>query len=228
MVLILKHPKTVSKQALSVPAGQVWPERNVYDGHRKEADPGAAPAGGGPSPRPSEAAQGPDEKAHSRGRSFGKGSAADDEHEFGRVGNISSRTYKLSTQSRSVLVRRGAPLFRPEGRTYSPPASGRWYCLRQSCALRGGCGPCGGLPGMTVVIPGAYGTGRCAALFHTPAKTCHWQLFAVYGGRRTMDGRRRTEVIKTGHLSFGSKGYQPGRRPFRCRGGGLYELFPDV
>ena len=24
-----------------------------------------------------------------------------------------------------------------EERTYSPPASGRWYCLRQSCALRG-------------------------------------------------------------------------------------------
>ena len=25
-----------------------------------------------------------------------------------------------------------------QGRTYSPPASGRWYCLRQSCALREG------------------------------------------------------------------------------------------
>ena len=25
-----------------------------------------------------------------------------------------------------------------EERTYSPPASGRWCCLRQSCALRGG------------------------------------------------------------------------------------------
>ena len=24
-----------------------------------------------------------------------------------------------------------------EERTYSPPASGRWYCLRQSCDLRG-------------------------------------------------------------------------------------------
>ena len=33
---------------------------------------------------------------------------------------------------RSVLF--VAPL---EERTYSPPASGRWYCLRQSCALRG-------------------------------------------------------------------------------------------
>ena len=49
---------------------------------------------------------------------------------------------------------------------------------------------------MTTVIPGAYGTARCAALFHTPAKTCHWQVFAVYGGRRTRDGRRKTEVKK--------------------------------
>lgn len=96
-----------------MPVGQVWPERSKYDRHRKEADPGAAPFGRSPSPRPSEAAQGPDEKAHSRGCGFGKGSAADDEHEFERVGNISSRTYKLSTQSRSVPVRRGAPLFYP-------------------------------------------------------------------------------------------------------------------
>ena len=81
---------------------------------------------------------------------------------------------------------------------------------------------------MTAVIPGAYGTGQCAALFHTPAKTCHRQLFAVYGGRRTRDGRRKTEVIKTGDLSFGGKGYQPGDRPLRCRGGGLHELFPNL
>ena len=47
---------------------------------------------------------------------------------------------------------------------------------------------------MTAVIPGAHGTGRCAALFHTPVKTCHRQLFTVYGGRG--DGRRGTEVIK--------------------------------
>ena len=40
-------------------------------------------------------------------------------------------------------------------------------------------------------------------------QTCHWQFSAVYGGRRTRDGRRRTEVIKTGNLSFGGKGYQP-------------------
>lgn len=111
MVLIPKRQKEVLKQKFSAPVGRVWPERNEYDRQRKETDPGAAPAGGGPGPRPGEVAQGPDEKAHSRGCSFGKGSAADGKHEFERVGNVSSRTCKLSTQCRSVPVRRGAPLF---------------------------------------------------------------------------------------------------------------------
>ncbi len=81
---------------------------------------------------------------------------------------------------------------------------------------------------MTAVIPGAYGTARYPALFHTPAKTCHWQVFAVYGGRRTRDGRRKTEVIETGNLSFGGKSYQSANRPFRRRGSSLYELLPDL
>ena len=81
---------------------------------------------------------------------------------------------------------------------------------------------------MTAVIPGAYGTARCAALFHTPAKTCHWQVFAVCGGRKTRGQRRKTEVIETGNLSFGGKSYQSGNRSVRRCGSGLYELFPDV
>lgn len=46
---------------------------------------------------------------------------------------------------------------------------------------------------MTDVIPGAYGAGQCAALLHTPSKTCHWQLFDVTGdvGRGTGDEGRR-------------------------------------
>ena len=76
---------------------------------------------------------------------------------------------------------------------------------------------------MTAVIPGAYGTDQCAALFHTPVKTCHRQLFAITG-----DVGRRTEVVKTGDLSFRGKGYQSGDRPLRCRGGGLHELFPNL
>ena len=62
----------------------------------------------------------------------------------------------------------------------------------------GDCGPCGGLPGMTAVIPSAYGTDQRTALFHTPAKTCHWQLFADTGdvGRWTGDkGRRGTDSV---------------------------------
>ena len=139
------------------------------------------------------------------------------------------RDCRLESADRTGLFR-----FRPLslsviilGRTYSPPASGRLYCLRQSCALRGGCCPCGGLPGMTTVIPGAYGTARCAALFYTPAKNCRRQVFAAYGGRRTRDGRRKTEVIETGNLSFGGKSYQSGNSPFRRRGSSLYELFPN-
>lgn len=134
---------------------------------------------------------------------------------------------EYTNQGRPGLPGRSA-ISGPKGALTHHPLRGRWYGLWPPCALRGGCGPCGGLPGMTAVIPGAYGTVRCAALFHTPAKTCHWQLFAVYGGRRTRDGRRKTEVIKTGDLSFGGKSYQPGYRPFRCCGSGLYELFQNV
>ncbi len=134
---------------------------------------------------------------------------------------------EYTNQGRPGLSGRSA-IFSRKGALTHHPLRGRWYGLRPPCALRGGCGPCGGLPGMTAIIPGAYGTARCAALFHTPAKTCHWQLFAVYGGRWTRDGRRKTEVIETGNLSFGGKGYQPGHRPFRCCGSGLHELFPDV
>ena len=33
----------------------------------------------------------------------------------------------------------------PKGALTHHPRSGRWYCLRQPCALRGGCGSCGSL-----------------------------------------------------------------------------------
>ena len=108
-----------------------------------------------------------------------------------------------------------APYLRSQiRRTYSPPASGRWYCLRQSCALRGGCGPCGGLPGMAAVIPGAHGTGRCAALLHTPVKTCHRQLFAAYGGCWMKDGGNKNwqSIIWRQRLSAGERGVPLSRR----------------
>ena len=133
----------------------------------------------------------------------------------------------FSKQERPGSPGRSA-IFSPKGALTHHPLCRRWYGLRPPCALRGGCGPCGGLPGMTTVIPGAYGTVRYAALFHTPAKTCQWQVFAVYGGRRTRDGRRKTEVIETGNLSFGGKSYQSGNRPVRCCGSGLYELLPNL
>ena len=54
-------------------------------------------------------------------------------------------------------------------------------------------------------------------------------LAAFHCLRGTVDEGRETkdEVIETGNLSFGGKGYQSGNRPFRRRGSGLYELFPD-
>ena len=40
----------------------------------------------------------------------------------------------------------GRPVsFVPKGALTHHPRSGRWYCLRQPCALRGGCGSCGSL-----------------------------------------------------------------------------------
>ena len=40
----------------------------------------------------------------------------------------------------------GRPVsFVPKGALTHHPRSGRWYCLWQPCALRGGCGSCGSL-----------------------------------------------------------------------------------
>ena len=134
----------------------------------------------------------------------------------------------MSTQSRSVPVRRGAPLF-PARRAHLlttrkravvwPSAnvrSPRGIALSAESARR--C-----LPASTAQQAKSL---PCRRLL--PEKACHWQLFSVYGGRRTRDGRRRTEVIKTGDLSFGDKGYQPGNGPLCCGGVGLYELCQDV
>ena len=68
---------------------------------------------------------------------------------------------------------------------------GRWYCLRQPCALRGGCGSCGSLWTMppsfeSAVIVHAVGYVLCfiiktvVSILETtcrlPAQTCHRQL----------------------------------------------------
>ena len=135
---------------------------------------------------------------------------------------------QIEYKSRGVPVRRGAPLF--------SPVRAQLLTTRKRAVV---------WPSATVRSPrgialSAESARRCLAASTAqqakslpchrllPAKTCHRQLFAVYGGRRTRDGRRRTEVIKIGDLSFGGKSYQPGRRSLRCCGSGVYELFPDV
>ena len=101
-------------------------------------DSGEAPFGGSPGQGPGERTQSPDTAADLGGRDLRKGPAADGGDGLKRLGNVSSWACKLNAQSRSVPVRRDVPFFYPEGRTYSPPASGRWYGLRPPCALRGG------------------------------------------------------------------------------------------
>ena len=89
------------------------------------------------------------------------------------------------------------PLFKiPKGRTYSPPARGWWYCLRQPCALRGGCGVCGRLQPMPPCLRarrasaarlthishadsdqhGKYAAGMMLMPVNRVLQTCHWQL----------------------------------------------------
>ena len=77
---------------------------------------------------------------------------------------------------------------------------GRWYCLRQPCALRGGCGSCGSLMDNATSLrrcchcPRSYRkhTRFCVCeqgyilyptLRQLPAKICHRQFYRSYGYR---------------------------------------------
>ena len=79
----------------------------------------------------------------------------------------------------TTVLRRGAfgqpsiPFLLPEGRTYSPlPQMGQWrYCLRQPCALRGGCGFCGSLwtmPHFCGIDAIVHAVGGCFVVLHPP------------------------------------------------------------
>ena len=134
----------------------------------------------------------------------------------------------MSTQSRSVPVRRGAPLF--QARRAHLLTTRKRAVVLPSAVVRSPRGIALSAESARRCLPTSTAQQVKSLPRHhlLPAKTCHWQLFAVYGGRGTRDGRRKTEVIKTGNFSFGSKGYQPGNRPLCCRGGSLYELFPNL
>ena len=84
---------------------------------------------------------------------------------------------------------------------------------------------CGKRPPMPSGIDGATGE----AIPMPSLVACeNLPLAAFRSLRGTRDGRRKTEVIETGNLSFGGKGYQPRDGPLRCRGSGLSELLPDL
>ena len=77
---------------------------------------------------------------------------------------------------------------------------GRWYCLRQPCALRGGCGSCGSLMDNAAFLrkrhhcPRSYrkhtrycvceqGYNLYPTLRQLPAKICHRPFYRSYGYR---------------------------------------------
>ena len=108
---------------------------------------------------------------------------------------------------------------------------GRWYFLRQPCALRGGCGFCGSLmDNATSRRSLSTQTAQCSASYaqqgdgdlpppfrRLPAKICHRQFFAVMGialatpfsfcEKETKTENERT-VRTDGDLSLGSEGGQ--------------------
>ena len=132
----------------------------------------------------------------------------------------------MSTQSRSVPVRRGAPLF-PARRAHLLTTRKRAVVLptavvRSPRGMRPLRGPAGN----------DCGHSRCvwnsAVRRPVPYASKNLPLAGFCCLRGTRDGRRKTEVIETGNLSFGGKSYQSGNRPFRRRGSSLYELLPDL
>lgn len=113
-----------------------------YDRYRKGTLAGPAPIGGSSGTEPSERAKGKDTQAHSNRGNSGKGaagSANDGATDIGGIPITKNTTERLK-HSEGLRATGGLSLF-PEGRTYSPPATGRrWYPSLWSGtrALRGG------------------------------------------------------------------------------------------
>ena len=136
----------------------------------------------------------------------------------------------MSTQSRSIPVRRGAPLF-PARRAHllTTRYAGGGVPLRGTVRSPRGMRPLRGPAGNDC------GHSRCVwnRLVRQPVPYAseNLPLAAFHCLRGTGDGGRGTVSRggkETGNLSFGGKGYQPGDRPLCCRGGGLHELLPDL
>jgi len=144
-------------------------------------------------------------------------------------------------QTQTINLRRGAfgqpsvPFLLSRRAHLLTTPKGRWYCLRQPCALRGGCGSCGSL------MDNATPSQRCChcprsyrkhtrfcvceqgyilypTLRQLPAKICHRQFYRSYGYRscdthfllqkRNKKPKDERTVRTNGDLPFGSKGGQ--------------------
>ena len=130
-----------------------------------------------------------DTATDSRRRGLGKVSAADGGHGLERVGIISVWAYKLSTQSRSVPVRRDAPAFSgPKGAlTHHPQADGGMACGHRALS-EGDCAFCGKRPPMPSGIDGATGA---ATPVSSPVACENLPLAAFRSLRGTKDEGRR-------------------------------------
>jgi len=109
-------------------------------------------------------------------------------------------------QTQTINLRRGAfgqpsvPFLLSRRAHLLTTPKGRWYFLRQPCALRGGCGFCGSLMDNATTMrscchcPRSYrkhtrfyvceqGYKLYPTLRQLPAKICHWQFYRSYGYR---------------------------------------------
>ena len=137
----------------------------------------------------------------------------------------------------------GRPVsFVPKGALTHHPRSGRWYCLRQPCALRGGCGSCGSLMANATPLQRCchWPRSRLIVSLHSktvvsvlettrrlPVKNINLMFFTAMGiafsaipifflRKRNKNENERT-VRTNGDLPLGSQGGQQRNRAF-CRG----------
>ena len=144
-------------------------------------------------------------------------------------------------QTQTINLRRGAfgqpsvPFLLSRRAHLLTTPKGRWYCLRQPCALRGGCGSCGSLMDNATTLrrcchcPRSYrkhtrfcvceqGYKLYPALRQLPAKICHRQFYRSYGYRspatpifflRKRNKNKSERTVRTnGDLPLGSQGGQ--------------------
>ena len=100
----------------------------------------------------------------------------------------------------------GRPVsFVPKGALTHHPRSGRWYCLRQPCALRGGCGSCGSLMSNATSL----------------RSYCHWPRSRLIVSLYSKTGRRTISFC-----TYAACPHKPATGSFICGYG--YRLFCDT